>query len=54
MNDVPPFEGINPSAENIAATIYNELKTRLADDPVTITCVEAWESPQQGVAYRPD
>jgi 6-pyruvoyltetrahydropterin/6-carboxytetrahydropterin synthase len=54
LNDVPPFDKINPSAENIAATIYNELKEKLAADPVTLTCVEAWESPHQGVAYSPD
>ena len=54
LNDVPPFDDINPSAENIAATIYDELKEKLSADPVTLTCVEAWESPGQGVTYRPD
>ena len=54
LNDVPPFDGINPSAENIAATIYSELKGRLAGEPITIVRVEAWESPQTGVAYSPD
>jgi 6-pyruvoyltetrahydropterin/6-carboxytetrahydropterin synthase len=53
LNDVPPFDKINPSAENIAATIYDELKSRLAADPVALVSVEAWESPEQGVAYRP-
>ena len=53
LNDIPPFDEINPSAENIAAAIYNELKDRLAAEPVTLTAVEAWESPEQGVAYRP-
>ena len=54
LNDVEPFDKINPSAENIAAAIYNELKGKLAGDPVSLTSVEAWESPEQGVAYRPD
>ena len=54
LNDVAPFDNINPSAENIAATIYDELKNKLAGAPVTIACVEAWESPQTGVAYSPD
>ena len=53
LNDVPPFDGINPSAENIAATVYKELKERLGDAPVTLTGVEAWEKPGQGAAYRP-
>ena len=54
LNDIPPYDKINPSAENISATIYKELKEKLAAEPVTLTSVEAWESPEQGVAYRPD
>ena len=54
LNDVPPFDKINPSAENIATHIYNELKEKLAGEPVTITAVEAWEAPEQGVTYRSD
>ena len=54
LNNVPPFDKINPSSENIASTIYNELKPRLARAPVSLTCVEVWESPQTGVAYSPD
>lgn len=54
LNDVKPFDGINPSAENIAATIYDDLKGRLAGAPVTLACVEAWESPVTGVIYTPD
>ncbi len=54
LNDVPPFDNINPSSENIAATIYNELQPKLAGAPVSLSCVEVWESPQSGVAYSPD
>ena len=54
LNDMPPFDKINPSAENIATTIFNELKEKLAGEPVTLTAVEAWEAPEQGVAYYPD
>jgi len=54
LNDMPPFDEINPSSENIASTIYNELKLKLAGAPVSISCVEVWESPQSGVAYSPD
>ena len=53
LNDVSPFNKINPSAENIATIIYEELKEKLAAEPVTLTCVEAWESPEQGVTYSP-
>ena len=54
LNDVPPFDKINPSSENVAATIYGELKPRLDGTPVSISSVEVWESPQAGVAYSPD
>ncbi len=54
LNEVPPFDNINPSSENIAATIYNELQPKLAGAPVSLSCVEVWESPQTGVAYSPD
>ena len=54
LNDMLPFDKINPSSENIASTIYDELKLKLADAPVSISCVEVWESPQSGVAYSPD
>jgi len=54
LNDAPPFDKINPSSENIASTIYNELKLKLAGAPVSLSCVEVWESPQTGVSYSPD
>jgi len=54
LNDVSPFDEINPSSENIAATIYQELGPKLAGAPVSIVCIEVWESPQSGVSYRPD
>jgi 6-pyruvoyltetrahydropterin/6-carboxytetrahydropterin synthase len=54
LNDVPPFDKINPSSENIAATIYSELQPKLAGAPVSISGIEVWESPQTGVAYSPD
>ncbi len=54
LNDVPPFNNIEPSCENIAATIYNELKPRLSGSSATLTCVEVWESPTSGVAYTPE
>jgi 6-pyruvoyltetrahydropterin/6-carboxytetrahydropterin synthase len=54
LNDVPPFDKINPSSENIAATIYSELQRKLAGAPVSISGIEVWESPQAGIAYSPD
>ena len=53
LNDVPPFDQIEPSCENLAATIYKELQPQLSGSPVTLASVEAWESPTTGVIYKP-
>lgn len=54
LNEIPPFDKINPSSENIASTIYNELKPKLKGEPVKLTAVEVWESPQTHVTYTLD
>jgi 6-pyruvoyltetrahydropterin/6-carboxytetrahydropterin synthase len=54
LNEVTPFDKINPSSENIAATIFNELKPGLAGAPVSLVSIEVWESPQSRVVYRPE
>lgn len=53
LNDVAPFDKIEPSCENIAATIYDKLQPRFSSLPVKLACVEVWESPTSGVAYYP-
>jgi 6-pyruvoyltetrahydropterin/6-carboxytetrahydropterin synthase len=53
LNDVPPFTEINPSSENIALTIYNELQPRLPGGPVSLSSIEVWESPESRIVYRP-
>ena len=53
LNDVSPFDAINPSSENIALTIYHELQTRLQGAPVSLAEVEVYESPESCVTYRP-
>ena len=54
LNDVSPFDNINPSAENIASTIYNRLRPKLSEELVTIDAIEVYESPDSWVTYRPD
>jgi 6-pyruvoyltetrahydropterin/6-carboxytetrahydropterin synthase len=52
LNEVAPFDGVNPSSENIAATIYEELLPKIPADGV-IDSVEVWESPESCAAYSP-
>ena len=51
LNDVPPFDSINPSSENIARTICDALAGRLRE--VVISRVEVWESPESKATYIP-
>ena len=53
LNDLPPFDKINPSAENIAGTIYSQLKYKFIDAAAVLSAVEVRENPYQGVVYTP-
>ncbi len=50
LNDVPPFDGINPSSENIAVTIYEEFRKR----ELLIFSIQVYESADSCVTYVPD
>jgi len=54
LNEVAPFDKINPSSENIAKVIYNEMEPLLTGNTVRLSSVEVWESPGSGVVYHPD
>jgi len=48
LNEQPPFDKINPTAENIAAFIFEQLKT--AETETAKVCeVEVWESETSSV-----
>lgn len=51
LNDVPPFDTLNPTAENLAKHIFHELELRL---PIGITLKEivVWESPKAKITYH--
>jgi 6-pyruvoyltetrahydropterin/6-carboxytetrahydropterin synthase len=55
LNDVPPFDVKNPSAENIAEYFYEELSSGLASNPVPVRVreVKVWETDIQSATYRP-
>jgi 6-pyruvoyltetrahydropterin/6-carboxytetrahydropterin synthase len=53
LNDIPPFDKINPSAENISRTIYEKLKKELPRR-INITSIQVWESPENCITYYPE
>ena len=54
LNDWPPFDKINPSAENMAKFIYDEVIAGLGTRPgVRIAWVKLWETDTSSAVYRP-
>lgn len=52
INDLAPFDRINPTAENIAREIHREIKAVLTD--YAVTQVKVWESAGSCATYRED
>src|SRR5688500_2829409 len=47
INDVPPFNEVNPSAENIAEWFARELQTAVEDENAVVTAVTLWERSEE-------
>jgi 6-pyruvoyltetrahydropterin/6-carboxytetrahydropterin synthase len=54
LNELPPFDEINPTAENIAAHIYKQLVEKVNDDRVSVHTVTVWETERACVSYTED
>jgi 6-pyruvoyltetrahydropterin/6-carboxytetrahydropterin synthase len=55
LNEIPPFDTVNPSAENIAEFFYREMAVGLEKVlvPVRVSAVKIWETDIQSATYRP-
>jgi 6-pyruvoyltetrahydropterin/6-carboxytetrahydropterin synthase len=53
INDVPPFDEINPSAENIAEWFADQLGEAVAGEDAVVQAVTIWEGPVNSVTFRP-
>jgi 6-pyruvoyltetrahydropterin/6-carboxytetrahydropterin synthase len=51
LNELPYFAGINPSAENIAKYIYDQMKLKIKEPQVRIALIKVWESENAVVTY---
>jgi 6-pyruvoyltetrahydropterin/6-carboxytetrahydropterin synthase len=49
LNDVPPFKSTNPSAENVAVHIAEQLDL---PQGVKLESVEVWETDENSAVYR--
>lgn len=52
LDEVPPFDEINPTAENLARVVYERL-AETVDPAVSVREVAVWESPIAKLVYRP-
>ena len=54
LNDMPPFDELNPSAENMARYLYDEIAAGLGPrGDVRVASVKLWETDTSSATYRP-
>jgi 6-pyruvoyltetrahydropterin/6-carboxytetrahydropterin synthase len=55
LNELPPFDVLNPSAENIARYIYDQAAKQLHQAPngAEVSSITVWESDVTAATYRP-
>jgi 6-pyruvoyltetrahydropterin/6-carboxytetrahydropterin synthase len=54
INDLPPFDELNPSAENIAKYFYDRVSGGLKNEVlVRVSEVKIWETDTSSAVYRP-
>lgn len=52
LNDMVPFNTLNPSNENLAKHIFWQLSTGLQSSQVKVTAISVWENDAAGVTYK--
>ncbi len=54
LNELEPFQQLNPSSENIARFIFQGLRERLAGRNLSVMRVNVWESDHSCASYLGD
>jgi 6-pyruvoyltetrahydropterin/6-carboxytetrahydropterin synthase len=52
LNEIPPFDRINPTAENIAAHIFKSVSDMINRDGLRVDAVTLWETDRACVRYE--
>lgn len=52
LNDVDALAGINPSSENLARFIYDQMNARLRNERFSMAWVTVWETALTRATYR--
>ena len=55
LNEMPPFDRLNPSAENIARHVYDRISAQLQATPngASVASITVWEADETAATYRP-
>ncbi len=51
LNELPQFKDQNPSSENIASYIFENLSSKLNNNQIKVSKVTAWESDSASASY---
>lgn len=54
INEIAPFDSINPSAENIAEWFSGELQLAVSGERAAVVSVTIWEGPVNSVTFVPE
>lgn len=54
LNELEPFAQLNPTAENIAAYLFQRLSERLNNEHVRVSAITLWETERACVRYTED
>jgi 6-pyruvoyltetrahydropterin/6-carboxytetrahydropterin synthase len=54
LNDIEPFDTINPSSENLAKVICDQVRDMLPDQRLRVRFCDIWESNSSRARYIPD
>lgn len=53
LNDLPPFDQLNPSAENLAKYFCDGLDLQVREQGLRVRAVTVWETDTTSATYRP-
>lgn len=51
LNEIPPFDQINPTAENIAAWLYKGIGDKINNEHIQVCAITLWETERACVRY---
>lgn len=54
LNDHPHFQRVNPTAENIAQYLYNEIAKHIETEDIKMHSITVWENDRNCVIYSED